>query len=196
MTYGAAPQSFRNANEFYSWSQKLWRIQAKKVQFITEIQLLSPLQNPSYTKQSSGQVQTNSISQRVRGAFVPDFTLKWSGWTAFRAVFDTSLAASIPDLPEDSTHWWGPDTNFFASRLGKNAFTVVGGIHSNPDDPNAVYKGVSWDQEANVKLLREKYAVSQSPFSKGVILYKIALLIPAAGLEPCCKISRGHHTIN
>ncbi|KIM94710.1 hypothetical protein OIDMADRAFT_60487 [Oidiodendron maius Zn] len=99
----------------------------------------------------------DGLRSGVRGAFVPDVVLKWSGWTAFRAVFDTSLAASIPNLPEDSTHWWGPDTNFFASRLGKNAFTVVGGIHSNPDDPDAAYKGVSWDQEANVKLLREKY---------------------------------------
>jgi hypothetical protein len=108
-------------------------------------------------------------------------------------VFDTSLAASIPDLPEDSTHWWGPDTNFFASRLGKNAFTVVGGIHSDPDDPDAMYKGVSWDQEADVKLLQEKYAVSQSPLSKRVIL---SLLIYAAGLEPRRQISRGCHTIN
>jgi hypothetical protein len=108
----------------------------------------------------SKQNSNKEILQGVRASFVPDFQLKWSGWTAFRGVFDASLTDSIPNLPPDSTHWWGPDTNFFASRLGKNAYTVVGGIHSEPSDPNAMFKDVSWDQEADVKLLREKYAVS------------------------------------
>jgi salicylate hydroxylase len=99
------------------------------------------------------------VLQGVRTSFVPDFQLKWSGRTAFRAVFDASLADAIPDLPPDSTHWWGPDTSFFASRLGKNAYTVVGGIDSDPSAPDARFKDVSWDQEADVKLLREKYAV-------------------------------------
>ena len=40
----------------------------------------------------------------VRQALVPDFKLEWSGWTAFRSVFDASLVDSIPDLPEDSAH--------------------------------------------------------------------------------------------
>lgn len=51
---------------------------------------------------------------------------------------------------------------FFASRLRRNAYTVVGGIHSDPSDPDARFKDVSWDQEADVKLLREKYAVSHT----------------------------------
>jgi salicylate hydroxylase len=88
---------------------------------------------------------------------VPDFHLKWSGWTAFRSTFDTSLVEEIPDLPPDSTHWWGPDTNFFASRLGKNTYTVVGGVMVDPDDPKAVFKDAEWDQDASINLLREKY---------------------------------------
>jgi salicylate hydroxylase len=92
---------------------------------------------------------------------VPDYKLKWSGWTAFRSVFDSSLVESIPDLPPDSTHWWGPDTTFFASRLGKNTYTVVGGFNGNPEDPNAKYRDVAWDQEASVEQFREKYTVSR-----------------------------------
>jgi salicylate hydroxylase len=92
---------------------------------------------------------------------VPGYKLKWSGWTAFRSVFDFSLAEFIPDLPPDSTHWWGPETNFFASRLGKNTYTVVGGFNGNPEDPNAKYRDVAWDQEASVEQFREKYTVSQ-----------------------------------
>lgn len=87
---------------------------------------------------------------------MPDFKLKWSGWTAFRAVFDRSLVESIPDVPDDSAHWWGPDTTFFASYLGKNAFTVVGGVYKDPEAEDA---NVEWDQEASVKLLRDIYTV-------------------------------------
>jgi hypothetical protein len=36
----------------------------------------------------------------------------------------------------------------------------VGGIDSGPSAPDARFKDVFWDQEADVKLLREKYAVS------------------------------------
>ncbi|KAH8803526.1 monooxygenase [Xylogone sp. PMI_703] len=100
----------------------------------------------------------DGLHSGVRTAFAPDFKLQWSGWTAFRGVFDASLTDSIPDLPPDSTHWWGPDTNFFASRLGRNTYTVVGGTLSDPSDPEALFKDVSWDEEANVKLLRDKYA--------------------------------------
>jgi salicylate hydroxylase len=89
--------------------------------------------------------------------------LKWSGWTAFRAVFDYSLVESIPNIPQDSTHWWGPDTSFFASRLGKDMFTVVGGVQDDPNNPNARYMDAAWDQEANAKILRELYAVSTLP---------------------------------
>jgi salicylate hydroxylase len=96
----------------------------------------------------------------VRQSLVPDFKLKWSGWTAFRAVFDASLVQDIPDLPEDSAHWWGPDTNFFASRLGRGMYTVVGGVSADPEDPDARFRGVVWDNDGDVEVLREKYKVS------------------------------------
>jgi salicylate hydroxylase len=96
----------------------------------------------------------------VRQALVPDFKLEWSGWTAFRSVFDASLVESVPDLPEDSAHWLGPDTNFFSSRLGRNMYTVVGGVAADPEDPDARFKDVSWDESGDVELLRETYAVS------------------------------------
>jgi len=109
----------------------------------------------------------DGLRSGVRTALVPDFQLKWSGWTAFRSIFDTFLAESVPDLPPDSTHWWGPDTNFFASRLGKNTFTVVGGIMVDPDDPNVAFKHAGWDQEASIKLLRDKYK-DWNPVVKGL----------------------------
>jgi salicylate hydroxylase len=75
-------------------------------------------------------------------------------------VFDASLVEGIPDLPEDSAHWWGADTNFFASRLGRGMYTVVGGIAADPEDPDAEFKELSWDADGDVEVLRKKYAVS------------------------------------
>ena len=75
-------------------------------------------------------------------------------------MFDASLVEGIPDLPQDSAHWWGPESTFFSSPLGKNLYTVVGGVYADPEDENAMLKDVNWDEEARVELLRERYAVS------------------------------------
>ncbi|KAK0103266.1 hypothetical protein ONS95_005299 [Cadophora gregata] len=99
----------------------------------------------------------DGLHSGVRQSFVPNFVLKWSGWTAFRAAFDASHVDSIRDLPEDSTHWWGPTTSFFSSRLGKNSFTTVGSVFGDPDDPNALYNDVSWDEDASLQAFREVF---------------------------------------
>lgn len=99
----------------------------------------------------------------MRKSFAPDFELEWSGHTAFRGIFDAALAEPIEGVPLDSTHWWGPDTNFFATRLAQNLFTVQGGIYADPQDPVAIAKfrdGGQWDKQADIQLLREKYVVS------------------------------------
>ncbi|KAL9624997.1 MAG: hypothetical protein Q9160_000726 [Pyrenula sp. 1 TL-2023] len=104
-------------------------------------------------------IGADGIHSKVRKAFVPDHRLKWTGNTFMRATFDASLVSHIPDLPPDSTHWWGLNHSFFASRLGHNQYTVVGrydpaAAHdSHAKDP----KDVAWDDEGNVDLLRSIY---------------------------------------
>ncbi|MAD87136.1 MAG: hypothetical protein CL912_29610 [Deltaproteobacteria bacterium] len=101
----------------------------------------------------------------MRKSFAPDFELEWSGHTAFRGIFDAALIEPIEGVPLDSTHWWGPDTNFFATRLAQNLFTVQGGIYADPKDPAAIAKfrdGGQWDKQADIQLLREKYVVSEA----------------------------------
>ncbi|KAH8775917.1 monooxygenase [Hyaloscypha finlandica] len=115
-------------------------------------------------------IGADGIRSGVRTAFVPDFELEWSGHTAFRGIFNASLVDSIQGVPLDSTHWWGPETNFFATRLAQNLFTVQGGIYADPQDPVAIAKfrdGGRWDQEANINLLREKY-VDWNPVVKAL----------------------------
>ncbi|KAL2061529.1 hypothetical protein VTL71DRAFT_6906 [Oculimacula yallundae] len=105
-------------------------------------------------------IGADGIGSGVRKSFAPDFELEWSGHTAFRGIFPASFVDGIEGVPLDSTHWWGPDTNFFATRLAQNLFTVQGGIYADPKDPAAIKKfrdGGQWDKEADIQLLREKY---------------------------------------
>lgn len=92
---------------------------------------------------------------------MPELKLKWGGLVSFRGVFDYDLVKGIPDLPLDSIHWWGPSKSFFASKLGKNKYTVVGSLNVNPEEPNP-FNDVTWDQEASVKLFRDLFSVRET----------------------------------
>ncbi|KAE8445956.1 hypothetical protein EG329_012735 [Mollisiaceae sp. DMI_Dod_QoI] len=103
-------------------------------------------------------IGADGLRSAVRQHFVPNFKLVWSGWTAYRTCFDVSLTGSIPGLPEDSIHWWGPKSSFFSSKLGKNSYTVVGSTYMDPEDPNAQLKDAKWDEETNVQAFRDLFA--------------------------------------
>ncbi|KAE8376058.1 hypothetical protein BDV26DRAFT_282968 [Aspergillus bertholletiae] len=51
---------------------------------------------------------------------------------------------------------WGPNENFFASRLGKNQYTTVGNFDL-PVDTDGKTREVKWDDEENVEVLRQRY---------------------------------------
>ncbi|KIW12675.1 hypothetical protein PV08_09953 [Exophiala spinifera] len=106
-------------------------------------------------------IGADGINSKVRKAFNPSFELSYTNRTALRATFDVSLVENIPGLPLDSMHWWGPDRNFFASRLGRNQFTVVGMY--NPSNLPEGFQGHkdnainTWNDEGSVELFRELY---------------------------------------
>jgi salicylate hydroxylase len=58
---------------------------------------------------------------------------------------------------EEATHWWGPERTFFASRLGRDLFTIVGGYYSDPNAPDAPYKDATWNSDGEVDVLRDYY---------------------------------------
>lgn len=60
----------------------------------------------------------DGIRSAVRTYFVPTSAPQWTGWVAFRAVFDADLVKDIPGVLGEAHHWWGPDRTFFASKLG------------------------------------------------------------------------------
>jgi salicylate hydroxylase len=106
-------------------------------------------------------IGADGINSKVRKAFNQKFELSYTNRTALRACFDASLVKDIPGLSEDSTHWWGPNKQFFASRLGKNQFTAVGQYNpadvptssQNPPD-NAIN---TWNDEGSIELFRELF---------------------------------------
>ncbi|CAK1361718.1 6-hydroxynicotinate 3-monooxygenase [Cercospora beticola] len=99
----------------------------------------------------------DGIRSAVRRSFVPSSQPKWTGWVAFRSVFDAKLVQHIPGVLEESYHWWGPDRTFFASKLGKDLFTIVGGSYSDPNAPDAVYKDSTWNSEGDLEVLKDFY---------------------------------------
>lgn len=82
----------------------------------------------------------DGIHSAVRTLFVPSSGTSWTGWVTFRSVFPTSHLAHIPNLPDEATHFWGPDRTLFVSKLGKDLFTVVGSYQGDPDAQQAPYK--------------------------------------------------------
>ncbi|KAB8263022.1 hypothetical protein BDV32DRAFT_146813 [Aspergillus pseudonomiae] len=101
-------------------------------------------------------IGADGIHSKVRKSFVPDHQLFSTGKVFLRSTFDASLVEHIQDLPLDSTHWWGPKENFFASRLGKNQYTTVGNFDL-PVETDGKVRNVQWDAEGNVEVLRQRY---------------------------------------
>ncbi|KAI2634832.1 FAD/NAD(P)-binding domain-containing protein [Hypomontagnella submonticulosa] len=99
----------------------------------------------------------DGIHSSVRTFYVPTSSTAWTGWVAFRSVFPYSHVAHIQDLPDEATHFWGPDRTFFISKLGRDLFTVVGSYQTDPNAPDAPYKDSTWNSEGDVSVLREFY---------------------------------------
>ncbi|KAL4995383.1 hypothetical protein BDV10DRAFT_188121 [Aspergillus recurvatus] len=102
-------------------------------------------------------IGADGLKSKVRQSFIPDYKLRFTGKVFMRSTFDASLViGKIPELPGDSMHWWGPEDNFFASRLGKGQYTTVG-AYSDPRPTQEVERTTAWDAKGDLNFLRERY---------------------------------------
>ncbi len=110
----------------------------------------------------------DGIRSAVRTFFVPTSRTRWTGAVTFRSVFPYSHVAQIPDLPDEATHFWGPDRTLFISKLGKDLFTVVASHQSDPQASDALYKSSTWNSDGDVRVLREFYR-NWSPLARHIV---------------------------
>ncbi|KAM5385188.1 hypothetical protein ACJZ2D_001149 [Fusarium nematophilum] len=101
-------------------------------------------------------IGSDGIHSVVRKTFVPTHKIRWTGWVALRAVYEISRLDGV-EYPEDAAHWIGHGRHLFQSPLGKGLFTVVGGYHADPSDPNSPAQGVRWDDQGDVEQFRDFY---------------------------------------
>ncbi|KAF5563413.1 salicylate 1-monooxygenase [Fusarium phyllophilum] len=101
-------------------------------------------------------IGADGLRSKVRKTFVPEHELHWTGWVAFRAVFDADRLKNL-EYPEDAAHWAGHETTFFHSHLGKGLFTIVGGYHADPKDPKSPGKDAKWDEDGSVEEFKRLY---------------------------------------
>ncbi|KAK7431270.1 hypothetical protein QQZ08_002041 [Neonectria magnoliae] len=99
----------------------------------------------------------DGIHSPVRTSFVPTSGTVWTGRIAFRSVFPISHLSNVSEVPDEATHYWGPDRTFFVSKLGKDLFTTVGSYDSDPYAPDAAYTASKWNTEGDVNTLKEQY---------------------------------------
>ncbi|KAF2789825.1 salicylate 1-monooxygenase [Melanomma pulvis-pyrius CBS 109.77] len=111
---------------------------------------------------------SDGIHSPIRQQFVPSSGTKWTGWVTFRSVFPFSHVSHIPDLPEEASHFHGPDRTLFQSRLGKGLYTVVGSYQSDPDAADAPYKDATWNSDGDTKVLKEYYK-DWSPLIRAIV---------------------------
>ncbi|KAF4500917.1 Monooxygenase, FAD-binding [Fusarium agapanthi] len=101
-------------------------------------------------------IGADGLWSKVRNTFVPEHELHWTGWVAFRAVFDADRLKDV-EYPEDAAHWAGHETTFFHSHLGKRSVLPLGGYHADPQDPKSPGQDAKWDEDGSVEEFKRLY---------------------------------------
>ncbi|KAI4728865.1 FAD/NAD(P)-binding domain-containing protein [Aureobasidium sp. EXF-10728] len=102
-------------------------------------------------------VGADGIRSAVRGFFVPDFELKWSGLIAYRSAFDVKLLDGVEDLPEDTTQWWSSRDGILGTRMGKGRYGIVAFHSVDPASNQHLLETTYWDETTDTATLRELY---------------------------------------
>ncbi|KAG4434256.1 hypothetical protein IFR05_010246 [Cadophora sp. M221] len=102
-------------------------------------------------------IGADGITSRVRRTFVPNHELKWTGDAVFRSTFPYDLVKDILDLPRNSTHFTGPRSWFFPTRMGKEEFGVTCSFPVNDQDPDAPFQDLVWNAPADVQTVQEAF---------------------------------------
>ncbi|KAH0275177.1 monooxygenase, partial [Aureobasidium melanogenum] len=102
-------------------------------------------------------VGADGIRSAVRGFFVPDFELKWSGLIAYRSAFDVRLLDHVHDLPEDTTQWWSSRDGILGTKMGRGKYGIVAFHNADPSRDQHLLDKIHWDETTNTTTLRDMF---------------------------------------
>ncbi|KAJ0420943.1 hypothetical protein BJY00DRAFT_312611 [Aspergillus carlsbadensis] len=101
-------------------------------------------------------IGADGIKSKIREVFVPGHELTWLGDVVLRSTFDYSLVEDIKEIPQDSSHFSGPNGFFFGTRIGSEGFGVTASFPVDPKNDDR-YKVPVWNAPASVNTLRERF---------------------------------------
>ncbi|KAL2796552.1 hypothetical protein BJX66DRAFT_323870 [Aspergillus keveii] len=101
-------------------------------------------------------IGADGIKSKIRYAFVPAHELTWLGDVVLRSTFDYSLVEDIREIPQDSSHFSGPNGFFFGTRIGSGGFGVTASFPVDSRNDGR-YKEPVWNAPASVDTLRERF---------------------------------------
>ncbi|KAK6000328.1 hypothetical protein QM012_003960 [Aureobasidium pullulans] len=102
-------------------------------------------------------VGADGIRSAVRGFFVPDSKLRWSGLIAYRSAFDVKLLNHVEDLPEDTTQWWSSRDGILGTRMGRGKYGIVAFHNVDPSKDQHLLEKTHWDEKTDTVTLRDMF---------------------------------------
>ncbi|RAH73788.1 FAD/NAD(P)-binding domain-containing protein [Aspergillus aculeatinus CBS 121060] len=97
-------------------------------------------------------VGADGIRSTVRQFAYPDYRLRYTGTTAYRALADASDILSIPGFPDANTFWHGPHNRLYTCNLRSNVYEIAARVRLTEDAAP-----VSWGQDASVEDFGERF---------------------------------------
>ncbi|KAL3704855.1 hypothetical protein TMatcc_008527 [Talaromyces marneffei ATCC 18224] len=124
-------------------------------------------------------IGADGIKSRVRRSFVPDHKLNWLGDVVLRTTFDYYVITDIKEIPQNSSHFSGPQGFFFGTRMGSNGFGVTCSFAVDPESKTEPFHEQVWNAPADVSTIQEKCKDWRLQMSK----YVDTSILPATHLS-------------
>ncbi|RAL13418.1 FAD/NAD(P)-binding domain-containing protein [Aspergillus homomorphus CBS 101889] len=119
-------------------------------------------------------VGADGIRSIVRQFAYPNYRLRYTGTTAYRALADASDVLSVPGFPDANTFWHGPDDRLYTCNLQNNVYEIAARIRLTDD-----VAPVSWGQDARVQEVSNRFKnfspIVQRALAKIKVVKKYAL---------------------
>ncbi|PYH48054.1 FAD/NAD(P)-binding domain-containing protein [Aspergillus saccharolyticus JOP 1030-1] len=113
-------------------------------------------------------VGADGIRSIVRRFVYPNYRLRYTGTTAYRALADTTDILSIPGFPDANTFWHGPYDRLYTCNLRNNVYELAARVRLTEDAAP-----VSWGQVASVEEVSERFKTFSPMLQRALAKIKV-----------------------